>query len=296
MSFESLIATVQRLQASVDALAAVGAELRIRREGLPADRQVSRRLQGVVHAIDPNLLDDLTAAQEDAALVVIQSAIGQAVDLIADPSRAPGWSYEDPAILQGQGLGSRRFIRAIDALAAQRPELKRTLHRPGAFLDVGTGVGWLAIEAARAWPALRCVGIDVWEPALRLARANLAGVGMEERVELRRQGVETLTEDGTFTLAWLPPFVPVDTVPVALGLLHQALAPGGWLIVSVLGSMPDPLSRALTALKLARIGTDGWTTAQAEAQLRAVGFERVETFAHDPLTVIIVGRKAGPEA
>ena len=49
---------------------------------------------------------------------------------------------------------------------------------------VGTGVGWLAIEAARSWPALRVVGIDSWEPALILARKNLAQSGVVERVEV----------------------------------------------------------------------------------------------------------------
>ena len=281
MSFESLIATAQRLQASVEALAALGAELRIRREGLPADPRSCSGSMSVIRALDPSLLDNITAEQEEAALVIIQSAVGQAVDLLEDPARAPGWRYEDPEILQGQGLASRRFVRAIDALAAQRPDLQRTLREPGAFLDVGTGVGWLAIEAARAWPALRCVGIDVWEPALRLARANLAGTGMEDRVELRSQSIEDLREQGTFTVAWLPPFVPVEIVHVGLQNLHRALAPGGWLIFALLGTATDQLGRALTALKLARYGTYSWTTAEAEAQLRDHGFEQVR---RSPLT------------
>ncbi len=292
MSFASLMAMAQRLQASGEALAVLGAELRIRREGLPADPQVVRSLQDVIRALDPSLLDDLTVEQEEAALAIIQSAIGQAADLLDDPGRPPGWRHEDPTILQGQGQASRRFIRAIDALAGQRPDLQRVLHAPGAFLDVGTGVGWLAIEAARAWPALRCIGIDVWEPALQLARANLAGVGMEDRVELRAQGVEQIDDLEVFTLAWLPPFVPVALMPVALKNLHRALVPGGWLVLSLLGAMPDPLGQALAALKLARHGTYAWTPPEAEGQLQAAGFERVETFSPTPLTVIVVGRKA----
>jgi SAM-dependent methyltransferase len=286
------MATAQRLQASMEALAVLGAELRIRREGLSADPQVARSFQNVIRALDPILLHDLTVEQEGAALVVIQSAIGQAADLLADPARPPGWRHEDPTILQGQGQASRRFVRAIGALAERRSDLRRVLQEPGAFLDVGTGVGWLAIEAARAWPALRCVGIDVWEPALQLARANLAGAGMEERVELRAQGVEQLDERETFTLAWLPPFVPVTLMPVALKNLHRALVPGGWLVLSLLGAAPDPLSQALAALKLARHGTYAWTPAEAEGQLQAIGLEQVETFSPNPLTVIVVGRKA----
>lgn len=291
MSFDSLLATVQRLQTSAEALAALGAELRLRREGLPVDPNVAARLHDVLRTLDPALVNSLSPEQEETALVMVQSAFGQALDLMSDPARAPGWSHADPAILQGQGLGSRRFVRAINAAAAQRPDLQRMLAEPGAFLDVGTGVGWLAIEAARVWPALRCVGIDVWEPALRLARANLAGTGMEDRVELRTQAVEDLEESELYSLAWLPPFIPVDVMPAALKIVRRALVPGGWLVVSTLGAMPDSLSQALTALKLARIGTYSWTASEIEDRLRQLSFEQVETYSHTPTTMIILGRK-----
>ena len=90
------------------------------------------------------------------------------------------------------------------------------LRRPGTFLDVGTGVGWLAIEAARSWAALRVVGVDPWEPALTLARQNLVQSGVAERVELRSQRVEQLEEETTFTLAWLPgPFIATEVADSA---------------------------------------------------------------------------------
>lgn len=291
VSFEQLLATVQRLQTSAEALAALGAELRLRREGLPADPNIAARLHDVVRALDPTLVNGLSAEQEETALVMIQSALGQALDIISNPARAPGWSHVDPAILQGQGLGSRRFVRAINAAAAQRADLQRVLAERGAFLDVGTGVGWLAIEAARTWPALRCVGIDVWEPALRLARANLAGAGMEDRVALRTQAVEDLDESEAYALAWLPPFITVDVMPFALENIRRSLVPGGWLVVSILGAMPDALSQSVTALKLARIGTYSWSASEVEDRLSQFSFEQVETFSHTPTTVIILGRK-----
>lgn len=82
---------------------------------------------------------------------------------------------------------------------------------------VGTGVGWLAIEAARSWPALRIVGIDSWAPALTLARKNLAQSSVAERVELRSQRIEHLDDEKIFTLVWLPgPFIAAEIVAVGL--------------------------------------------------------------------------------
>ncbi len=53
------------------------------------------------------------------------------------------------------------------------------------FLDVGTGVGQLAVAAAGLWPRATIVGIDVWQPSLERARANVAQAGLGERIELR---------------------------------------------------------------------------------------------------------------
>jgi tRNA1(Val) A37 N6-methylase TrmN6 len=50
------------------------------------------------------------------------------------------------------------------------------------FLDVGTGVGLLAVAAARVWPAATIVGIDPWEPSLERARANVAQAGLDGRM------------------------------------------------------------------------------------------------------------------
>lgn len=189
MAFETLIA-IRRLNTSVEAFAALGAELRLRGEGHDGDPVVRDLLRRVVHEIDPQLLDGVDANQAATALGIIQAFFRQATDLLENPARAPGWIYDDPVVLQAQGQGSRVVIRAIEAVAAQRPPLRDVLQSPGAFLDVGTGVGWLAIEAARSWPALAVVGIDPWDPSLTLARTNLATSGATGRIEFRAQAIE----------------------------------------------------------------------------------------------------------
>jgi SAM-dependent methyltransferase len=149
-------------------------------------------------------------------------------------------------------------------MARQRPDLGATLRRPGAFLDSGTGVGWLAIEAARSWPALRVVGIDPWEPALTLARKNLAKSGIAERVELRSQRVEQLEEVAHFTLAWLPgPFIAAEVLDCALERIRRALRPGGWLIFGLNMPPRNRLEGTLTALRSVRSGGHPWTANRA---------------------------------
>ena len=112
-------------------------------------------------------------------------------------------------------------------------------------------MGWLAIEAARAWPALGVVGIDSWEPALGLARKNLAQSGVAERVELRLQRVEQLDDKTIFTLAWLPgPSIDAEIVAIALERIYRALMPGGWLIFGLHAPPRDTLGQALANLRI----------------------------------------------
>jgi hypothetical protein len=174
MSFESLMTKLRILSSTVEALAAIGAESRLRQDELNGDPRVRSLLQEVVRQIDPELLDDLDAKPEGAALALIQTSFRQALGLLENPARTPGWNYQDPVILESQGQISRLIVRGIDSLAAQRPDFAAALRQAGAFLDVGTGVGWLAIEAARSWPVLWIAGVDSWEPASALACKNLS--------------------------------------------------------------------------------------------------------------------------
>jgi hypothetical protein len=124
---------------------------------------------------------------------------------------------------------------------------------------------------------MRVVGIDVWEPSLALARANVAAEGVEGRVEVRRQDAAALDEQDAYALAWLPlMFLPQEMVDAALARIHTALAAGGWLVVGRFPSPPTSLGRALSALRTVRSGGHPWTDDDVEALLGRTGFGSVE--------------------
>ena len=283
---------LQGLNTSLEALAALAAELRLRSERLSADPRLSSVLHDVVQEIEPGILEGLDQNQERAAFALIQTSFRQAIDLLENPARAPGWTYEDPVVLESQGQLSRQIVRAVGKIAADRPDLNVGLQQSGVFLDIGTGVGWLAIEAARAWPALRIVGIDLWEPALSLARKNLAASGVGGRVELRLQSVEELDEDAVFTLAWFPgPFIAKATAGPALDRVHRALAPGGWIVFGMYAAAPNELGEALNRFRAIRCGGYHWTPIEAADQLRPLGFERIETLSPSPGLSFVLGQR-----
>lgn len=182
MSIETLMRTVQRLNASVEALAALGAELRLQQDEVAGDPRIHAILKDVVSALDPALLDGVNAGQRAAVLGGIQAFFRQAINLLEQPDRPPGWAY-DPTVLQAQGRLSRVIVHEIERISASRPNLQATLRAPGAFLDVGTGVAWLAIEAASTWPTMKVVGIDPWETALKPARENVAASAVAGHVD-----------------------------------------------------------------------------------------------------------------
>ena len=283
---------LQVFNSALETMAAIGAELRLRREKLSGDPRVLLLLQDVMRTIDPGLFDGLTPNQEQAALALIQTSFRQAADLLENPERTPGWIYDDPVVLQSQGQLSRLIVRGIKAAAAQRPDIGSTLKEPSTFLDVGTGVGWLAIEAAQSWPAWRVVGIDSWKPALDLAQKNLTQSSVAEQVEFRLQRVEELNDEARFALAWLPAqFIAADVIPMALESVYCDLTPGVWLIVGVYPPPPDELGQVLTKLRIVRSGGHPWTTDEIEEQLRALGFDGIEAFSPMPPVLFLLGRR-----
>jgi SAM-dependent methyltransferase len=289
--------SVHRLSISVEALAALGAALRLRQSGAEMDARVRTRLEEVLHAIDPELTEGCLGIGAEYSTALIEAVFRQATDLLQNPERAPGWHHEDPTILQSQGQVSRLIVHSIDELALHRADLRPLLQGRGTFLDVGTGAGWLALEAARVWPKLRIVGIDIWEPALAIARKNVAGSEFGERIELRLQHVEQLDEPVTYTIAWLPgPFIPAEITREALERIHNALIPGGWLIFALWAASRNPLEAAVANLRIARNGGHSWSSADVEDCLIATGFVRIESLppgAPGSPVAFVIGQRRG---
>jgi SAM-dependent methyltransferase len=193
-------------------------------------------------------LGELPATQQAMLLGIIRMSLHYAVDLVDNPDRSPGWTYTDPAILDGFGRGSAMIPGLI---ASAHPGLAEVT----SFLDVGTGVGLLAVAAANVWPKATVVGIDLWEPALERARPNVVQAGLEDRITLRHQDLADLDDVDTYDCAWIPTFFLTEPVLEAgLAAVVRALRPGGWVVLGLNRPTPDPLAAAVAALRWTRGG------------------------------------------
>jgi len=274
MGTPTLLDKIRELTVIAQAMGALGAELRIRQSGTAGDPQVRPALQAVVNSISPNLLDGVTPAQAATGISQLTYALQEALDLIREPARAPGWSYTDPSILQERGRGSGALATNIaNYLRRERPALAAILQEDCTFLDVGTGAAWIAIEAAKIWPAMRVVGIDILEPALALAQANIAAAGLADRISLRLQSVADLDDERAFDLVWLPTmFIPRQIVEDTLPRIARAMKSGGILLFGMFAGGPDAQSETVANLLTIRCGGHPWKKDEIDACLAASGF------------------------
>lgn len=81
------------------------------------------------------------------------------------------------------------------------------------FLDVGTGVATIAIQMCRLFPRLHAVGLEPQDAPLAQARRNVVEARLGDRIELRAQRIEDLTDREAFDLVWLPQvFLPREVL------------------------------------------------------------------------------------
>jgi SAM-dependent methyltransferase len=214
----------------------------------------------------------------------------------AGGAAAHGWRYADPALLEAWGVRSvepvpiwaKRLFPALDGLC-------ESLAAPTAsFLDVGTGVGRLAIAMCEQFPALRVVGLDPFDTALELARRNVAEAGLEDRIELRPKPVQDLADQDCYDLAWVPVmFLPADVAARGLHRVRAALRPGGWVVLGSMAAEGNGLQPAVQRLVSLLFGSGRLFPDHAAEMLRAAAYERIQILPAAPGVPIrmIVGRR-----
>jgi len=131
---------------------------------------------------------------------------------------------------------------------------------------------------SQTFPTLRVLGIDIWNPALAIAVANVASFPARDRIEIRKEDACELRESKAFDLVWFPsPFFPELKASAAVERAHRALRSGGWIIFVISAASEEPLASSLNQLRTVRSGGHVWPERDAEALLRAQGFVDVRT-------------------
>jgi SAM-dependent methyltransferase len=218
--------------------------------------------------------------------------------LRAGDAAAHGWCYTDPALLQAWGLRSIEPVPIwADRLFPGLEGLPEALEAPTAsFLDVGTGVGRLAIAMCHQFPTLRVVGLDPFETALQLARSNVAKAGLADRIDLRSEPVQDLSDENCYDLAWVPVmFMPAEVAARGLHRVRAALRPGGWAILGSAAAQGEGLQPAVLRLVGVLFGSGRLLPEHAAEMLRAAQYESIRVLPAAPgvpIRMIIARRPA----
>lgn len=241
-----------------------------------------------------DLINDLEGRDRAGAAAQSAAALLQAASVVRGDGDV--WSGQSDEALRAQGGTSAQGVQAMKQfLLPMLPGLSQALERPGArMLDVGTGVGALAVAWAEAFDHLNVVAIDVLPRVLALARATVAASHAKERISLRQQDVATLEDRATYELVWLPaPFLPEEALTVAVGRAAEALIGGGWVMVGHGKYGGDPIEDAVGRFKTVTYGGTALDEGQAQSLLRGAAFTDVMTLP-TPLgaPALTVGRRA----
>lgn len=245
---DAAMALVNRLLVQAQALSAVTAYLRLAAAEERENPALQKHIERIVDLLDAREALDVLTEQERAVVTSFaRSYLHQALELIDEPGRANAWSHSDPTILQAQGSASAVVATLIDRSGLGRPGMR--------ILDVGTGVAGLAIAFCRTFTGSTVVGLDPWEPALELARANVSKAELDSRITLHNTTIQSFEDDEGFDLVWLPSFfVPEAVLDSAFRRVRDILRPKGCLVVGILEGPEGPLSNAVDAMITVRSG------------------------------------------
>jgi 2-polyprenyl-3-methyl-5-hydroxy-6-metoxy-1,4-benzoquinol methylase len=271
MAEETALGAAVRLTIAMETAAALAAYIRVTTESIEVDPQVRALLEGIAAEVASDA-DEIGAAGQPI-IGMVRAFLRQATELVENPGRIGEWDHVDEAILQGVGRLSMAITSAFRVATEALDGLGERLRIPGStFLDVGTGTGWLAIAIARTFPDAHVTGIDIFEPALRLAHQNVTAEGMQDHVDLRELNAVDITDEAAFDAIWLPlPFMPAAIVPQAVASCARALRPGGWLLPGTFAGPGDSLSQMLVDLRTVRSGGHPWQANEIVGLLHAHG-------------------------
>jgi SAM-dependent methyltransferase len=298
MSLQDVQQFIFRQSLATGSLTALAAILDAKATGTPIDPALAGVAQALLDQVGAGAFaDGLTQQESSMCASMIRALYMMDAKLLSAATRARTWSHPEPEILLAIGDAARMHAHSFTrGIVPTCPGLADRLSATSArMLDVGVGVAGTAIALAQMWPGLHLVGIDVWQPSLRLARENVDRAGLAERIEIREQSVDALDDKSAYDAAYFPVhFIPERFARPGAARLLAALRPGGWIVTGAtpFEDMPPPVA-ALHRLRETQWGSPLWTASETEQVLRDAGFVDIHRIPPQPGPPVtwIVGRK-----
>lgn len=206
------------------------------------------------------------------------------------------WERAARVSLNASRAGRAQAIASQVAALPEFPSFSR-------MLDLGSGAGMIGIAVAAAHPSLKCWLFD--KPAVcRVADEVIAEYGMENHVTTLSGDylVDAIGEDYDFVIASYTFNFSPDRLEEILARIHQALRPGGVLMVVSDGLTSDRTAPATTVISWLSATLQGMNMFErgkiADAMLQA-GFVTTQSRILDDIDIVAngpveltVGRKA----
>ena len=201
----------------------------------------------LVNETDPAFVGGLPLAAAAA-----YSVMPELLKAFRSGAGVPYASYGADAVEAQAALNRPAFVNELVAeWIPQIPDVAALLadsSRVTRVADVGCGLGWAAIELAKAYPHLRVNGYDTDEESITRARRNAADAGVSGRVTFDVVDASSPYGDGRYDLVLFFECVHDMAHPVeAIAQAKAALAEGGTVIV-----MDERVGETLNAGEIGR--------------------------------------------
>jgi 2-polyprenyl-3-methyl-5-hydroxy-6-metoxy-1,4-benzoquinol methylase len=104
---------------------------------------------------------------------------------------------------------------------------------PARIADIGCGAGWSSIGMARAYPRVRIDGFDLDPASVEMAKANVSGTDVQDRVSFELRDAGDPAHAGAYDLVTIFEALHDMSDPVgALQAAKKLLVPGGSVLIA----------------------------------------------------------------
>jgi len=175
----------------------------------------------------------LAHAGNDSFLAIVQEVTSLHHQLILEtPQKLKSgarWTLDDQ-----DGEIIARSSRIVEPFQREAIDATFSATKPLTLLEVGCGSGIYLKYAAERNPQLSAVGVELQPSVAEMARRNIAGWGLQERVKIESGDIRGKTFEHPFDIVTLYNniyYFPVSDRVALLEHLRSYLKPGGYLVL-----------------------------------------------------------------